>query len=238
MGVPERIAQIQVEAAARKLAEEQEAERIRKETEAAILQTQALKAQQDADRIATIMADLFPILEAVKAREQLEMVKDQVWRVGEVDSKPAPILGDNKNFHKLALSLRARYNAVESTGGEWEGGVAPSSDEVFISVEAVNDGGDGISGVWVHSGLSNRHNSFGAPGYYIRFGGVSLEQPKEAYDTLEEMLAEACIQLDSRGSVSAFLDSQEQHFKSFGFGEKQKQTSTQLAVKPPWYKRI
>lgn len=232
MGVAERIAQIQVEAAAKKLAEEQDAQRKLKEAEEERLQTQALKNRQDVERRQAIISELSPILEAVKARELLEMVKDTVWQIGEVDTEPTPILSDNEDFKKLSLRLRATYNTVESSGGEGDVNMYPSSDAVFINIEAVNNGGNGIPGVWVHSGLSNRYNYNGAN--YFKFSEVSLEQPQEAEGKLEGMLTEACIKL---GIVREFVDAREQHFKSFRFGEEAKPVQIPPR-RPDFFERI
>lgn len=234
MGVVERIAQIQAEAAAKKLAEEQDTQRKLKEAEDERLQAQAFKVRRDAERRQVIISELSPILEAVKAREQLEMVKDTVWQIGEVDSEPTPILSDNEDFKKLSLRLRATYNTVESSGGEGDvtGSMYPSSDAVFIGIDAVNNGSNGIPGVWVHSGLSNRYNYNSAN--YLKFTEVSLEQPQAAQDKLEEMLAEACIKL---GTVREFVDAREQHFKSFRFGEEARPAQTPPR-KPGFFERI
>ncbi|MBI4058616.1 hypothetical protein HY404_00015 [Candidatus Microgenomates bacterium] len=90
MGIIERMAQIQAETAAKELADKQETERRLQEAEVTKLQAQELKIKQDWERKQTIISELSPILEVVKAREHLEEVRNTVFHIGEVDPQPAP----------------------------------------------------------------------------------------------------------------------------------------------------
>lgn len=69
--------------------------------------------------------------------------------------------------------------------------------------------------VGVYSGLSNKYHYYDSS--HSKIFSVSLEQPQEAQDKLEEALAEACIKL---GAVREYVNKKEQEFKSFRFGEK------------------
>lgn len=241
MGIAERITQIQAEAVARELAAKQEAQRKLQETEAAQLQARALAAEQEAERKATIITELSPLLDAVKTREQLEIVRDEIWQAGEVEQKPTPIYREGgiqymSTYHSksnpgLVLRLMAHYSSVESDGTE-NGGLHVEGDNIYICI-GVTDNPPKVS---LRSGLSGNDHPVRDNGNYYDSANIPIEQPQVAHDLLEEMLAKACVKL---GSVQAFLDSKEGELISYGF----KQESIQTIPKPvnerlPWYRKI
>ena len=119
----------------------------------------------------------------------------------------------------MALQLRAPFRTIEHNSSD-SGDVSfyQSSDAVSISVEAVDYP---KLGFFVKSGLTVRdRGSYSSNSYYLEFGGISLEEPQKAYDTLQDMLAKACIKLGSgRGSGFSVSEFVKQEERSYGFEE-------------------
>lgn len=225
MGIKENIDQIQAEAAAKAAEDFQEKQRLIEEERIADALVMKQAIEIDIERGKAVIAELSPVLEAVKARELLEEVRDTVWHIGEVDPEPIPTLfvsavdelskartrrdspfkeepihvGEETVYGgKLALRLRATYHTLNFYGEDVPAAVVHGSDSVSISIAAARHPEDGF-GVWVKSGLSHqdRENPF-SNSYYLVFIPTSLEEPQVTYSTLQSKLAEACIKLGSR----------------------------------------